>query len=269
MNQQFQRTNAAKNNRQNQPFCDFSFGYYRKLLRTTKRHYKARPFRDAVKVLQNEPLPTVFLRHDVDADLEGTLELAQVEAEEDMPATYMLMLNSPFYDLRSPRAQEILRELSNLGHELSLHFDFASPQHRAEAASFTALEKQVGRDCEILAGICKAPIQSVSFHIPSPQLLNGPMHIAGRVNTYATELTGCYLSDSRGYWREGEPTTNIQASRSPILQLLTHPFWWGKEHIAPEKQLKHFVQHISKAFTPEKLEDVQERFFPNLQQYLA
>jgi len=64
--------------------------------------------------------------------------------------------------------------------------------------------------------------------------------IDGRVNAYAKELMIWYLSDSKGYWREGEPLPKLFRPSKPLLQLLIHPIWWGDEHMLPEDRLQEF-----------------------------
>jgi hypothetical protein len=73
-----------------------------------------------------------------------------------------------------------------------------------------------------------------------PQFLRGELTIAGRTNAYAAILMESYISDSKGEWRNGEPLTYLQATTTPIVQLLIHPIWWGARHITPWERLEEF-----------------------------
>ncbi len=96
------------------------------------------------------------------------------------------------------------------------------------------LEEYLGRE-----------VRSVSFHRPVPELLRGPLHIAGRVSGYAESLFGWYLSDSRARWREGEPIASLAQPRSPWLQILVHPVWWGEGDLRPDVRLRAVVHELA------------------------
>jgi hypothetical protein len=93
------------------------------------------------------------------------------------------------------------------------------------------LERLIGR-----------PVNSFSFHRPTPGVLGGPLVISGMVNAYSADLMTCYLSDSAGSWKGRDPLAHLLSSHSRRLQLLVHPLWWGENHMDPEDRLQEFFQ---------------------------
>jgi hypothetical protein len=151
----------------------------------------------------------------------------------------MVMINSPLYFIKDKTSRDILRQLIDLGHEVGLHFNLDEEELRKNnTVSF--VEPKIRSASETLENITGAQVRSVSFHRPIPSFFSGPLMISGRVNAYAKELTRWYLSDSKGYWREGEPLPKLIHATEPLLQLLIHPIWWGNEHMVPEDRLQEF-----------------------------
>lgn len=234
---------------------DFSYAYLRKLLRAATANYAVRLFRDARQVLTAlGPRPQLLLRHDVDIDLAPATAMARIEHEFGVAATYMVMLNSPTYRLDQGRGRSALGELAALGHEIGLHFDFASMGERESAGGLADLEGQIDAACRRLEDLLGGPVASLSFHRPLPQLLHGPLTVAGRINAYAAELTEWYLSDSKGCWREGEPLPKLLTPQRPLLQLLIHPIWWGEVHGSAPERLEGFFQAATADFSPREAE---------------
>jgi hypothetical protein len=144
----------------------------------------------------------VFLRHDVDLSLEAALEMARLEHELGVRATYFLMTESAFYNLDSHVGLYAQRQLRQWGHAVGLH----AVHPRAELDSrFDAV---------------------VAWHNPDPEYVNEP--VVGAVNVmeepYFTK--GLYRSDSNQHWREGCPHDELAAGAFEWLQLLVHPEIW-------------------------------------------
>jgi hypothetical protein len=144
----------------------------------------------------------VFLRHDVDLSLEAALEMARLEHELGVRATYFLMTESAFYNLDSHIGLYAQRQLRQWGHAVGLH----AVHPRAELDSrFDAV---------------------IAWHNPDPEYVNEP--IVGAVNVmeepYFTK--GLYRSDSNQHWREGCPHDELAAGSFEWLQLLVHPEIW-------------------------------------------
>jgi hypothetical protein len=180
--------------------CAFDLAHYRELLDAAK----AGGYRFAT--FEAEPQAgDVLLRHDVDLSLEAALELARLEHESGVRATYFLMTESAFYNLDSPPGREMLKELRSLGHAVGLHgvYPRASRDDRFDAA--------------------------LAWHNPDPGYVHEP--VSGFVNVMQPPwfTKGKYRSDSNQHWREGCPHDELRAGTFEWLQVLTHPEIWVYE----------------------------------------
>jgi hypothetical protein len=205
-------------------------------------------FRDAPR-LSGWNGSSVFLRHDIDVSMDPAIRMAAVERDCGASSTYMFMTRSELYDVTRSGTARQLREIAAMGHEVGVHFDCPS-ELRNEQFSLDAIESLILEDCERLENSLGEPVRSISFHRPIPGLLGGPLLVAGKINAYAAELIGWYLSDSKGSWRAGEPLLRLQDGSGTVLQLLTHPIWWGEEHAAPPVRLESFFRTETRAMQP-------------------
>jgi len=223
--------------------ADFTYAYYRNLLTAAKRSFEPILYHE-YPARKETGRPLLLMRHDVDASLERALAIARIEAELGVRATYMVIPNSTVYALDDPASRDALRELQRLGHAVGLHFD-PPPAARA-GASVAQLEREIDAACGVLGAAAGCDVQSISFHRPSPQFLRGPLFVGGRVNAYAAELMQWYLSDSKGRWREGEPLPRVLGAEKPVLQLLTHPIWWGEKHLPAAERMREFFGSMTR-----------------------
>jgi hypothetical protein len=177
--------------------CAFDLAHYRELLDAAR----AGGYRWSI--FDHEPQPgDLFLRHDVDLTLEAALELAHLEAERGVQATYFLMTESVFYNLDSALGRETLRELRELGHAVGLH----------------AVHPRAERDDRFDAVL--------AWHNPEPEYVNDPVEGVVNVMQPPWFTKGKYRSDSNQHWREGCPHEELRAGAFEWLQLLVHPEIW-------------------------------------------
>ena len=233
---------------------DFSYEYLRDILNSAKRNFQFHLFCELPEVLHQTTTPKLFLRHDIDLDLNKALEMAIIENQLGICATYMVMLNSPCYDIEDERSRSILKQLLSMGHEIGLHFDISNDQKINPDISINSVELDIYRDIKRLEEIIHSPVQSISFHRPLSQFLKGPLKIANKVNAYSNELMTWYLSDSAGRWREGEPVPKLLKPKGELLQLLIHPIWWGEQHIIAPDRLEIFFQSVTAGKSPQQIE---------------
>jgi hypothetical protein len=83
------------------------------------------------------------LRHDVDVRLDSALELARLEHERGLRATYFLLHTAPYWNDAElvPR----LRRLVELGHEIGFHNDLVTLERVHGGDPRTALEEALAR----------------------------------------------------------------------------------------------------------------------------
>jgi hypothetical protein len=177
--------------------CDFSLQHYTDLLAAAvEGGYRWARF-------DHEPEPgDLFLRHDVDLSLAAALQLARVEAERDVTATYFLMTESVFYNLASSDGRKTVDELRSLGHAVGLH----------------AVHPRLALDARF------DPV--LAWHNPDPEFVFEPVDGAVNVMQAPWFTQGKYRSDSNQHWREGCPHEELRAGAFEWLQLLTHPEIW-------------------------------------------
>jgi hypothetical protein len=244
---------------------DFSYSYFRAILQVVKSDFKHFMIFQAPQVLaKDSDQPIVFLRHDIDVDLNKAMQMANIENDFAISATYYVMINSPLYQAKSRSARSVLMKLISMGHEIGLHFDFDSDEERRSFSDIHSLEPKINLACERLESIICQPIRSISFHRPLPQLLRGSLMLCRRVNAYCRELMTWYLSDSNGNWREGEPLPMLLAPRQPLLQLLIHPIWWGDEHMSPESRLNDFVKVTTRRYSSQRSQIFETSLFNHI-----
>lgn len=208
------------------PRVDFSLDSYSSALKAYRAAgYAVTGFRDYLADPQDKHL---ILRHDIDNSIEQALRVARVDAESGCSSTFFLRVHARGYNLMSLPSLQIIREMEELGHEVQLHLEgginevlgldndeWAERQRRV-------FEAAVGRQ---LGGL--------SLHEPARM---GGYDFAARLVERWSEVTYHsyeprfmmpnmkYLSDSSGNWREGHFA--LWVDKVPVLQVLTHPFWW-------------------------------------------
>ena len=177
--------------------CAFDLDHYRELLGAAR----AGGFRFA-RFDERPANGVLFLRHDVDLSLDAALQLARIEHERDIAATYFLMTDSVFYNLQSHEGEHALRELRRLGHAVGLHAVYP----RAELD---------GRFDPVLA-----------WHNPDPEYMSRPVDGALNVMEPPYFEPSRYRSDSNQHWRSGCPHEELARGEPSWLQLLVHPEIW-------------------------------------------
>ena len=218
---------------------NFSFDYFTRMLQTIKSRFELRLLGEGINPEASRP--QLFLRHDVDVSLKRALMMAEIENQCGVCATYMVIPSSLLYDLEAKSSRLMLRQLVDQGHELGMHFD-VDDDGRSNGSSLGMNEDSIYRAGNYLGSLIDTSVKSISFHRPMPHFLRGPMTICGMVNAYADRLMACYISDSKGSWKAGEPLPLLINFDRPIVQLLIHPIWWGKEHMSPEDRLQEFFE---------------------------
>lgn len=178
----------------------------------------------------DDPQPKhLVLRHDIDNSIEQAARVARVDAEAGCTSSIFLRVHARGYSLMSLPSLLIIREMEELGHEVQLHleggigdvlggdnFEWAERQR-------TVFETAVGRPLggfslheparlggiEFATELLSRWSDTVRYHSYEPRFMTPQMK---------------YLSDSSGNWREGHFA--LWVGKEPLMQVLTHPFWW-------------------------------------------
>jgi hypothetical protein len=175
--------------------CGFSLEHYRELLAAAERGgYRFALFDGA-------PEPgAVYLRHDVDLDLEAALRMSALERKLGIRSTYFLMTTSVFYNLSSREGGRAIERLREDGHVVGGHPNWPELD----------LDERFDR--------------IVAWHNPDPEYMREPL--AGALNVMTAPWADNYRSDSNAHWRQGCPHEQLAAGEFEWLQLLTHPEIW-------------------------------------------
>lgn len=213
----------------------FTLAEYRRLISATSLKYPCVGF----EVLES-PLPTfAILRHDVDMSPLRALELAKIESELGVRATYTVLLTGEFYSPFEQTTRQALRAISALGHDIGLHFDAAWHGIESEKQLHAAIKWEVDILNELLDLPDEHKVKMFSFHNTTPfTMACKSSHYAGLRNAYAGFLQQevQYTSDSNGYWIHRSWDQLIQ--ESPLMiQVLTHPEWWHQRDLEPAEKV--------------------------------
>lgn len=178
--------------------------------------------------------PGIWLRHDLEVSAVAALQMANVEAELGISATYFICRESPYFLGRSAELGALEETLLSLGHSVGPH------------------------ELPKLGGRLNRPRQSrepVTFHAPATPLATLAALDGGDV-VYAPVADGrvTYRSDSTGRWRWGDPV-ELAGTPGLCLQLLVHPCWWFP---SPDVTREIHFSASARAFLPNVERDVAE-----------
>lgn len=184
----------------------------------------------------------LYIRHDIDAELYLLDPFLDVEESAGATATYFLMPESPFYNLRSPEGRAVVRRIRAGGHAFGLHF--FGEVHAALTPD--QLTHEIVRQAESLASSVDAPVGVFSFHQPTQAMLDLDLEVPGLVNTYhaATMRDLTYVSDTNMGWRPAPPH-EVMGNGASRVQMLVHPLWWIMDGETPAERWRQVLQGLS------------------------
>ncbi len=145
----------------------------------------------------------ILLRHDVDLSLHYALDMALVEKDQGIRATYYILLHSSLYSPLSPEGRETVRKIKEAGHEIGLHID---SRYYLGPAEFSILEH-----------IAQCNITTWCQHLIT---ITPPLDMPGD----AAKIPYKYMSDSGMHWREGCWHNHVNKQYDK-LHILIHPEW--------------------------------------------
>lgn len=219
---------------------DFTYDGYLKLIKALLSHgYEVSNYHDWDKKEH-----CVILRHDIDYDVDSALNLAQIEAEKGAISTYFILLSSDFYNPHSTTIKEKIHKISQLGHEVGLHYD--EKAYPDDIGNIDKTRHNIIQEGNILSDILGERITTVSMHRPSKSILDADIEIPGYVNSYGKTFFRDfkYVSDSRRRWRE--PVEEyIENETYDRLHILTHAFWYNEEEKSLTDTIKSYLQRGS------------------------
>jgi hypothetical protein len=168
-----------------------------------------------------------LLRHDVDADVGRAAELARIESERGIRATYFFMLRSPLYNLLGRANQRLAQEILELGHWLGLHYDvgFAPAEGRRH-------EDEIALEADFLEKMLGHRVRAVSFHQPAFGLVDPASLQLTRPISAWNFPNFQYFSDANRSPQTELLYDILREGPYERIQLLIHPLWWACEGTA-------------------------------------
>ena len=161
----------------------------------------------------------IILRHDVDLDLDLALQMAKIENSLGIKSTYFFLLRTDSYNLISDTSHDIVYEIKELGHSVSLHFDMLLYEN---------VKDGLRKEKDIFSHYFKTEVDIISIHRPTDNFLKNPDSYFNVENTYEKKYLKNiqYFADSGGSFRFGYPTQSSAFNNNDNIQLLIHPVWW-------------------------------------------
>jgi len=206
----------------------------------------------------------VYLRHDIEADLDMALFLAKLNNRYGVIGSFMVQICSEFYNVNTAKNLNILKDISELGQEIGLHY--YSDYRESENFAFQdfAFQSQLLNLALFQKKIQKFKV--FSYHRPTPKQLEMSSKRQtpdGYIDCYSPEyftfssslsdITVKYMSDSDHEWRYGHPL-EFEFGKYDTVQILMHPEEWRANDASQvydkilEAQTKNLKQALNKEY---------------------
>ena len=215
---------------------DFSYDTYQNLLHILLKSRRNLCFRDFCQAPPNGNF--LLLRHDVDYTPKAALQIAKLEADMGIKATYFVLFSSPYYNLFNSEYILFPKKLAEMGHEVGLHYDLEVFETFTNKSPIELLSLEI----DTLSTLTGIEVKSIAMHNPS---LSGADLFRNTkfVNAYDDKFTKQipYFSDSCGAWRSDFVNHIKNQNIPPQMQLLIHPIFWGKTSLNRWEKLDFFI----------------------------
>ena len=166
----------------------------------------------------------ILLRHDVDFNFNNSIEMAKIESELGVTATYFLRLHAKNYNLLEYSNIKKIEKIIKMGHEVGLHFE---PDFYHKEGNDISINLQ--NEVSFLSKLLSYEIVGASIHEPSRRGNNITQKVIDKTSleyeSYLLPTTYKYISDSGGRWREGDLIDWVNKKEKKIY-VNTHPVWW-------------------------------------------
>jgi hypothetical protein len=179
-------------------------------------------FDETIETGENRVL---YLRHDVDFSLAMAVELARINADLGVTATFFILLRGHAYNPASRRSQERLAELLTLGQRVAFHW--APPPELPP--DHDGLADHIRTEFEVASRIIPDLDPVFAVHTPDAQLmrrcveLDCPPLVNATGNRFFRRMP--YYADSN--LRYSVETWHAVIRRDdPLLHVLLHPVNW-------------------------------------------
>ena len=199
---------------------DFTLSSYTKLLRHLKNVYSVVRFCDAP-----QSGSYLILRHDIDFSLPAALEMAYIEHDLGVKATYFVLFSNNFYDVLGTSSAQVLKEISALGHEIGLHY--CPFQYQSYNRN---MNETLQTEIQMLEKISGKKVYSIARHGLWDR--DPFASIRGYINAnHPYWRSDLFVHDSCRAWTPLEGLVKLLGAAPKRAQLLTHPENWQKDKV--------------------------------------
>lgn len=190
----------------------------------------------------------ILLRHDVDDEMESSLEMAKMESGVGIQSTFYFLISCPFYNIFSQRGRYIIESIKGMGNEIGLHFD---------PSIYEDVDKNFSREINMLEEYLGNRVHSVSVHRPS--LHNIYPNFKGFIDAYDKDLfsKNNYFSDSR-FEFYGDIKEIIRQAKKGLVQLLFHPISYYLRDTSKPPNVISLYKNVIKGFGANLLDQALE-----------
>jgi len=207
----------------------YSLGYYRKILESLKEHFDAHYVISEIPQIFSQILrPKFIIRHDIHQSLINGLELAKIEKEFSVRASYMIDVLSPNLNLSKKENRSIIQEIINRGHEVGLYVFHSSPGS-GNPKTLDLNADEIISQSRHLEALIKKRIFSVSFPKEYCNIPEDSFFIGQKVSASSKILMDEFLSDINDLENHQMFLSKIKKRDKKILQVLIHPELWCKD----------------------------------------
>ena len=184
----------------------------------------------------------IIWRHDVEFSPDIALQMARIEYELGVQATYFWQIHSEFYNTFERYMSDILLEIKKLEHHIGLHFD----SHYYNVDNEEMLHRAICQDKAYFETVFGFGIDTFSFHETTPFILSCKKEsYGGLLNVYSSRIQRNYqyCADSTGFWRYEVLDEVLRDPNVRHLQVLTHDAMWSKEVLSPRQRVRTSIQN--------------------------
>jgi len=141
--------------------CGFTHSHYKACIEyALENGYKFLRMKDAIKELLDDKL--ILMRHDEDFSLPAAYNLAKIEGDLGIRATYFVRLHAKNYNLLSQESYTLVQNIIEMGHEIGLHYELHA--HPA----LLQREKEIFENSRsLLESLFGTEITGMSYHEPA------------------------------------------------------------------------------------------------------
>jgi hypothetical protein len=170
----------------------------------------------------------IVMRHDVDLSLKHALRMAEIENSLDVKSTYFIRA-SKFLNPFSEKNAKIIKKISDMEHEIGLHYD-SDVINIDDFKSFLLNLKKILEDVTgkkvygaSLHKIKKSGIKEIEkLNFVEDFLKELDLEYDAYSDIFLKKIK--YISDSSYRWKEGCMCSHLKKENK--LYILTHPIWW-------------------------------------------